>query len=286
MADLAEVGVLMRLCNAYDGLDLKLGADSPLSEDEGLVVHFLYYVDGALVGYFSIDGCDDMPLEVCGMVHPEYRRRGIARTLLAAVIEECRRRGNDRFLLLCEDASAAGQAFVKASGAEYCFSEHRLTLDLSALSPMPPPDDRFTLRRVNTMEAKLYARILSAVFDEEVDAVDVSEEMDGDLGWYYLAYLDQEPIGTIKALFMDYGLLEPAQPPRQRMGLYAFGIVPAFRVRGYGRRLLRGVIDELLADGHTLISMEVESENESALGLYLSCGFRKTTTYGYYRVMA
>lgn len=284
MDSLAEVGALMRRCNAHDGLDLKLGADSPLAEDEGLFVHFLYYADGALVGYFSIDGFDAAPLEVCGMVHPEYRRRGIARVLLAAVIEECRRRGNDSFLLLCEDASAAGRAFVATSGAAYRFSEHRLTLDLAALPPVPAPDNHFALRRVYLLETEVYARVLSAVFDGNVDPVDVSQEMDGDLGWYYLAYLDQEPIGTIKALFMDYGLLERDQGPRQRMGIYAFGVLPAFRGRGYGRRMLRGVIDDLLAGGDTLISMEVETGNANALGLYLSCGFKQTTTYGYYEV--
>lgn len=285
MDGLAEVGTLMRLCNAHDGLDLKLGADSPLSADEGLVVHFLYYMSGALVGYFSIDGFDEMPLEVCGMVHPDYRRRGIARALLAAVIAECRRRGNDRFLLLCEEASPTGRAFVEIVGADYCFSEHRLTLDVAALPPLPPPHRSFELHRISLLEAALYARVLAAAFDEEVDTYDVVTEMDGDFGWYYLAYLDREPIGTIKALRMDYGLLEPDHGPRLRMGIYAFGVLPAYRGRGYGRHMLRGVIGDLLAAGYTLISMEVETDNDKALGLYLSCGFNKTTTYGYYRVM-
>ena len=277
----AEIAALTATCNAAEGLDLKLSVGSPFVT-EGETGDYLYNVDGVLAGYCSVSGGGTMPVEVCGMVHPRQRRRGVGHALLAAAREECRRRGKDHLLLLCEEASASGLAFVKGLGAEYRFSEHRLDLDLKNLPPMPPGEERLALRRVGAEAAPAFIRVLAAAFGDpaEVHRPLVMNEIGDPEQWFYLAYLDGEPIATLKVSFWQE---EAGTEPRA--GIYAFGVLPAYQGRGYGRRVLRGVIDALLAQGHTRLSMEVETANEGALGLYLSCGFRKTTTYGYYRVM-
>ena len=59
---------------------------------------------------------------------------------------------------------------------------------------------------------------------------------------------------------------------------------PAHRGRGIGRQVLSGLAGELLTEGIKRVGLEVSSTNDSALGLYLSCGFEVTGTEDYYEV--
>lgn len=64
----------------------------------------------------------------------------------------------------------------------------------------------------------------------------------------------------------------------------AFGVLPAYRGRGYGRQLLAQVVTLLASESWKRVLIEVETRNQNALGLYRSCGFREVTTYDFYRV--
>src|SRR5262245_4794067 len=115
-AETEAVASLRGRCNEYEDLDLKLDV-VPLEPAGGRLQapsQFLAYAEDQLVGYCSLDQGDD--IEVCGMVHPARRQRGIGRGLLEAALAECGRRRASRVLLICEDASASGQAFISALG--------------------------------------------------------------------------------------------------------------------------------------------------------------------------
>jgi ribosomal protein S18 acetylase RimI-like enzyme len=57
-------------------------------------------------------------------------------------------------------------------------------------------------------------------------------------------------------------------------GVYAFAVVPAHLGLGSGRDVLARTCRELRADGIGQVTLEVETENAHALGLYTSLGFR------------
>src|SRR5690348_10951585 len=122
-----QARALRDLCNSADGLDLKLGISASFATQSAEPYAFLCALDGALVGFCTLSGDDDPELELCGMVHPAYRRRGIGRALLEAALASARRRlATLRVLVICEDASAAGRAFVAAAGGKHSFSENRM----------------------------------------------------------------------------------------------------------------------------------------------------------------
>src|SRR5436305_86038 len=98
--DLTAVTELVGRCNRYEGLDLPLYLPAAAAPSVNGPCQFLHYTHGALTGYFASDPDD----EVCGMVHPEYRRRGIGRALVAAVGEQ-QQRGTARWFLICDEAS-------------------------------------------------------------------------------------------------------------------------------------------------------------------------------------
>jgi len=57
------------------------------------------------------------------------------------------------------------------------------------------------------------------------------------------------------------------------------GVVPPWRGRGVGRRLLSALLDAARAEGHDALSLSVEEDN-FALHLYESVGFRTVEKVG------
>lgn len=271
----ADVVELATICNNYEHLELKLSIDTPPDDDNAGGNDFLYYADDGdtLAGYCALDASGGV--ELCGMVHPAHRRRGIGRALLTAATAECRRRGVTHVLLICERASRAGQAFVIATGVQYRFGELRMRLDLASFQDRPQAGARLTLRRAGVEDVDLLVRILSAAFHDPEDAVRARVERDlpSPDAWFTLALLDGEPVGTLRVV--DVGHIA---------NIYAFGVLPAYRGRGLGRRMLGATLDGLRTRGYTSAGLEVETENETAVALYRSCGFVETTTYEYYRL--
>src|SRR3712207_221151 len=102
-AELAAIEALADACRRHEGLDLNLNLDLLRSRPGTETNDFLYYAAGELVGFLEMYGTE---VEVLGMVHPEHRRRGIFTALLATARAECRGRGLEELLLVCENASA------------------------------------------------------------------------------------------------------------------------------------------------------------------------------------
>ncbi|HKP54781.1 MAG TPA: GNAT family N-acetyltransferase [Chloroflexia bacterium] len=266
-----DARLLADICNAYEGLDLKLGLGvAPGGGQE--TNRFLYYEGGALVGFCSLDY-----KELCGMVHPEHRRRGIGRALLAAAIDEYRRRSVTNFLIIREEASQSGKGFVAATmSAEYDFSEHHMELEPEAgWGESVKQDDRLDSFRAAPGDVDTLAHLTALALDrpEEETRRHLLEDIKDPTQSFYIARLEGMPIATLKAFALG-----------EKIGIYAFGVLLEYRGRGLGKQFFTQTIKRLMSEGWTRFALEVETTNTNAIGLYRSCGFKVTTTYGYYRV--
>jgi GNAT superfamily N-acetyltransferase len=121
--ELVEIKLLAETCNAHGGLDLKLNWELLDAREPEQMNDFLYYQDGMLVGFLPLFVFHSPEVEISGMVHPDYRRRGIFTALYQEARVECQHRGFSTILLIVEQVSAAGQAFARSLNADYDFSD-------------------------------------------------------------------------------------------------------------------------------------------------------------------
>lgn len=262
--ELAEARKLAGICNQYEKLDYL----TPYVDQQS----FLYYKNGSLVGFLNLFPAEE--IEVYAIVHPENRRNGIGRALLDAAKKECKRRGISSCLLVCEEASTSGRAFVETmGGAQYRFSEYRMKLEPEQVPKHQPHLDQVELHLADTGDVELLARLTAAAYSnrKEEHLQRYAHDILKPSHRFYIAKLHGEPIGSLGIAIHD-----------RRVYIIAFGVLPVYRGRGYGRHMLAETIGILLAENWQEILIEVVTENQNALSLYRSCGFRETTSYRYY----
>jgi ribosomal protein S18 acetylase RimI-like enzyme len=265
------IAQLIVTCNAYEGLRMRLSVEWLRRRSGDEKNDFLYYEDGMLVGYLNVDSNGILEKELTGMVHPDYRRRGIFRTLLAAAKEECDRRGVQRLILVCEHVSRSGQEFVQAIGAHHDFSEHEMAL--GTFRERPAADPRLRMRKASLDDLEALAFVHATSFGDGIEGSKAYVTKCLQYAWstFYLGLLGEEPVGCLRLDDLE-----------QEVGIYGFGVRPEYQGRGYGRQMLQEVIHMLRAESQKSIMLDVEIDNTNAVALYLSCGFEIRTTYGYY----
>lgn len=127
-------------------------------------------------------------------------------------------------------------------------------------------------------QAKLYdvpamARIERDSFDAPWSADEITKDVTAG-GNVYVAVAE---CGGEKA---GYGEIRSIAGEAQ---VYNIAIAPEFRREGIGEALLRHMIARAEEDGCILVTLEVRSGNEAAMGLYRKLGFREVgRRKGYY----
>ena len=274
-----EIQQLATICNEYEGLNMRFSLGGVQRRPENSPPDFLYYVDGQLVGCIMLDSFGAEEKELLGMVHPNYRRRGIFSALVAATKVASARHGVQRLIFVVERASSSGQGFVKAIGAQYDFSEHEMVLE--TFHDRMAFDERLNYRKAYDSDLDLLVSIMVDSFGDTEERVRpwVAKLLHDPQCRLYVSTFGEaqlgckEPVGCLRLHESD-----------ESIGIYGFGVRPDYRGRGYGRQMLEETIREVQGKSRKQITLEVETDNENAIGLYRSVGFAVRTTYDYYKV--
>lgn len=263
--DWRAVESLVEICRADDGLEMPIHRFPSRTEQE--VNQILYFEEDELVGVATLP--PGPGIEVLGAVRPDCRMRGIGRSLLVAVEAECRSRNANHYLLVCEVGSNSGCAFAERLGGIYEFSEHLMEFDWGTgpklsqaeveLQPAKNEDieDLVQIRRDQYQDFDQSRRVIREWLRSKA---------------HQLLVLSQEnhAVGMIRVT-----------RTKDEVWLNSFAIDESYRGKGFGRLMLANVIRGY--DKGQPILLEVETDNEAALALYRSIGFRERTTYRYYR---
>src|SRR5947209_1072697 len=160
--ELAEIAQLADLCNQFESLHLKLNWSTLRSRLADKLNDFLYYEAGQLVGFLPLFNFNPREAEVSGMVHPDYRRRGIFTALLHAARTEMKKRRISTLLFIVERASQSGRMFVTSLGTRYSFSEYKMTLCEPPLAAVP--ESRLHFRKADREDVHALAHITAVSF--------------------------------------------------------------------------------------------------------------------------
>jgi ribosomal protein S18 acetylase RimI-like enzyme len=265
---------LQRICER-DGLDLKLTLERTAAGEQPL--DFLAVAGRRLIGYCGVE--DTADAEVCGMVHPDHRGRGVGTALLDRALRAARRAGRDSVVVICEDAAPHAIDWLRRHGGQVEGSEQRMVLRLDGDHAAAPPPatagDPVVLRRARAKDRERVIRWLTPEFDQTADVVArlFDERMGSTTTRVLVAWAGDDPVGTLRLV---------AVPGRAM--IYGFVVDPARRGRGRGAAMLRATLDLLRAEGARDVALEVDPDNTPAVRLYTRSGFRVVTTYRYVRV--
>jgi mycothiol synthase len=288
-ADLPALAGLARDCLLADG-------GQPFAADPGFLRG--RYLDGAqarggwqgpqLVCATALRRPGDGPEATAvttGLVHPQWRRRGLGGTAFDWAAGQARQPGEAGPAALTADTEAlsdGAHALYLARGLSQVFAED--VMQLAATATPPPPANPPAGLRLSTWEqagpARFFA-VYEASFRDRPGypgwsqgrwADWISADDDFRAAWALLATVDGTDAGFIVA---DAG-----------GWIIQVGVVPAARGRGLGAALVAEAVRLMRAGSQTVITLNVNVNNPHAAALYRRLGFALAGRRARYAVVA
>lgn len=267
---LEQIADLERRVVAHDGGRLKLEWGVLRERPATDVNDLLAWEGGTLVGFCGIYVFGPEP-ELAGAVDPASRRQGTGSALLGRALAVVSERRRPSVLLVTPRTTDAGRRFAEAKGATFHHAEHHMELVGPPKGPPPPRPgaDPPVVREAADADRSAIIAILEDAFGEGSGTAAAS-------GPHDVALVVEQRSAVVGALRLS--IEEPTA------GVYGFAVRSDLRGQGIGRAALYQVCLEAQRRGASKVTLEVEVDNDSALGLYTSVGFELRTTEDYFRL--
>lgn len=268
---LNNIKELQEICEKEGGFQLKLNFDMLENRTENRTEDFFYYENGRLAGFLGSYGFGNK-IELCGMVHPDYRRRGIFSKLLDLGIEEAKRRNVRTILLNAPSESLTAKGFLKTIPCAYSFAEYQMKWQQTELSE----DAAVTVRpsiSTDDLEAEIQLEVTAFGFNER-EAREFNQQLrETDTDQHLIIEAEGKIAGKIRL-----------SESNGEAWIYGFAVFPELQGKGIGRKALSKVVKMEQQKGLPIF-LEVEAKNAHALKLYESCGFKSYHSQDYYRYL-
>ena len=244
--------------------------------------HFIAEESGTVVGYAHLDLTDQVEGPSAELVvHPEYRNRGIGRSL----IEELRRVAGDSLRLWSHGDLESARTIANSAG----FSRTRTVIQMrrSLTDPIPEFDKKIEIRHFlpgideaewialnnrsfidhpeqsNWNQRDLAIRQKESWFDERGFLI---AERNGEMAGFCWTKVHG---GTTH----QHSPTDPLHDHDPIGEIYIMGVDPAHQGHGIGRAVTIAGLKHLRYEGIFSAMLYVDAENESAIKLYSSLGF-------------
>lgn len=269
----AAIQRLHERCAACDGAVHRLTLDTGMNLDPQMDAFYLAYEGAELAGFVPVYHGDVDEAEIAGFTSPRHRRRGVFTALLAKAAEQLRIRGVRRLLLQSNPAVPSGPAALAAMGLGISFSEYIMVWRLDAL---PEADGRLALHAAKPDELEAVCELAGSIFKDNPAfyRAFMAKALAAEDMTVYTAQLGDDTIGLCRMIWSE-------TPPY----LCTFGIRPDSRGRGLGESLLGLMLAQAAARGFESVTLDVNSENASALTLYRKAGFHVISQIDYYEML-
>ncbi|WHX47277.1 GNAT family N-acetyltransferase [Paenibacillus woosongensis] len=271
-----EVAELQRVCEKLGGFTLKLNWEILHSRKDSNPQDLFLHQDGKLIAFLGVYDFGGK-IELCGMVHPDYRRQGHFTSLLDQAMQSNKLHGSKEILLNTPAASDSGVKFLQARSCTYALSEYQMKYEASSDRLAAEQNDcsRVALRKASCSQAdrEILIRLDVEGFGlSPEDAARIYEEIGPeDASGYDIIERDGIPVGKMR-VYRHQG----------ESWIYGFAVFASCRGQGIGGKALRQVIDRERKLSHD-IWLEVALDNPNARKLYEQAGFVMQEVQDYYK---
>ncbi|WP_404469534.1 GNAT family N-acetyltransferase [Sutcliffiella horikoshii] len=266
---LQKIKELKLVCEKEGGYELKLNEDMLETRDGKSKEDFFHYEEGQLVGFLGCYGFGNK-IEMTGMVHPDYRRKGIFTKLFAEAMGEVKKWNISTILLNAPSSSQGAKEFLKKIPCTFEVAEYQMKWDAGELYD----DSTITIRPSTSkedFEAEIQLEVACFGFTEQ-EARSFNER---------IKELNSEDMFIIEAEGRTAGKIRVSETNGEAW-IYGFAVSPELQGKGIGRKALTKVVKMEIKKGLPVF-LEVEARNAHALRLYESCGFSSYHSQDYYK---
>lgn len=266
---LQQIKELKSVCEKEGGYELKLNEDMLETRDDKCEEDFFHYEEGRLVGFLGCYGFGNK-IEMTGMVHPDYRRKGIFTRLFAEAMAEVKKREISTILLNAPSPSQSAKEFLKRIPCTFEMAEYQMKWETGELHDDSSVSIRPSISQED-FELEIQLEVSCFGFTEQ-EARSFNERM---------KELNSEDMFIIEAEGQTAGKIRVSETNGEAW-IYGFAVSPEQQGKGIGRKALSKVV-KIAKEKGLPVFLEVEARNAHALRLYESCGFRSYHSQDYYK---
>jgi mycothiol synthase len=243
--------------------------------------------NGKIIGYSStLPEIEIKRAVLNGLVHPLHRRNGTAGRLLTMSLARAGEWGAETAQVNIPEGNAMARSLLLSRG----FGLVRRFLDLEfPLKNLPAPDPgTSTIRGLLCGEEGSLAEVQNRSFQgtwgfnpNTTEEIAYRVHLEGCAPEDVRVTVSQGKVAAYCWTKTRPG--ENGNPGPRRGLVHMLGVLPEFRGRGLGKRILIAGLRHLMQKGIEVAALTVDSENAAARFLYESMGFRTRSTTAWYR---
>ena len=271
---LLEAKSLIAICQNDDGTFRDPYLSNMLNFDPYMPAFFLYYEKGELIGILTVYA-DDPDVDVAILVHPNYRRQGIARALYGSFEKETASYPiesvtfqTERVFLERHPDFVNNWGLVEDEETETWLGKDRRPYPLATVSNL---DVLLADRSYQDQISQLKFQ----AFSEEHESREVVDR--------YVAKALKDPESRLYILLKNGQVIGTCTVDLSSNTNYLYGLAIAEleRGKGYGSYLAKSLVNQLIEQNDKEFQIAVEDSNVGAKRLYEKIGFVKQTQVVY-----
>jgi len=271
---LLEAKSLIAICQNDDGTFRDPYLSNMLNFDPYMPAFFLYYEKGELIGILTVYA-DDPDVDVAILVHPNYRRQGIARALYGSFEKETASYPiesvtfqTERVFLDRHPDFVSNWGLVEDEETETWLGKDRKPYPLATVSNLEVLlADRSYQDQISQLKFQ--------AFSEEHESREVVDR--------YVAEALKDPESRLYILLKDGQVIGTCTVDLSSDTNYFYGLAISEpeRGKGYGSYLAKSLVNQLIEQNDKEFQIAVEDSNVGAKRLYEKIGFVKQTQVVY-----
>jgi ribosomal protein S18 acetylase RimI-like enzyme len=265
---LNDIRSLQDVCERDNGIKLKLNWDM-LEQRTCLEDDYFHYDNDNLIGYLALYGFGDS-YELCGMVHPESRGKGIFYGLFSKALASLKARNAHSLLINVPGTSDSGKTFTSSIKAVYDFTEYEMKWEPNSQLPLSE----------NVMTRKMLEDDIPYCIKLDIECFGQSRSDAESMLKECIKEKDQRSL-MIEADGNTVGKIRVQRMQNQSF-IYGFAVDPLFQGKGIGRKALSHTVREE-SKWTQDIFLDVAATNSKALKLYEKSGFKTIYSQDYYK---